>query len=40
MVVNVEKTKIMIVTTWQKWQHLDKTDVNICTKGDKPQWSK
>ena len=35
MVVNVEKnTKIMIVTTRQKWQHLDKTDVN---KGDKLQ---
>ena len=35
MVVNVEKTKIMIVRSSQKWQHLDKTDVN--TKGDKLQ---
>ena len=34
MVVNVEKTKIMIVTTRQKWQHLDKTNVNVCIKGD------
>ena len=37
IVVNVEKTKIMIVTTRQKWQHLDKTDANICIKGDKLQ---
>ena len=36
MVVNVEKTKIKIVTTRQKWQHLDKTDVNICIKGETP----
>ena len=34
MVVNVEKIKTMIVTTRQKWQHLDKSDVNICIKGD------
>ena len=34
MVINVEKTKIMIVKTWQKWQHLDKMDINICMKGD------
>ena len=27
----------MIGTTRQKWQHLDKTDVNICIKGDKLQ---
>ena len=32
MVVNVEKTKIMIVTTRQKWQHLDQPD-----EGDKLQ---
>ena len=37
MVVNVEKTNIVIVTTRQKWQHLDKTDINICIKGDKLQ---
>ena len=39
MVVNVEKTKIMTVTTRQKWQHLDKTDISICIsiKGDKLQ---
>jgi len=37
MVINVEKTKIMIVITRQKWQHLDKTDVNICINGDKLQ---
>ena len=34
MVVNVEKNNIMIVTTRQKWQHLDKTDINICIKRD------
>ena len=32
MVVNVEETKIMIVTTRQKWQHLDQPD-----EGDKLQ---
>ena len=37
MVINVEKTKIMIVTTWQKWQHFDKKDINICIKSDKLQ---
>ena len=37
MVVNVEKPKIMFVTTRQKWQHLDKTDVNMFIKGDKLQ---
>jgi len=37
MVVNTEKTKVMVVTIWQKWQHLDKTNVNICIKGDKLQ---
>ena len=34
MVVNVEKNKIMIVMTRQKWQHLNKTDVNTCINGD------
>ena len=33
----LKKTKIMIVTTRQKWQHLDKMDVNMCIKGDKLQ---
>ena len=37
MVVNFEKPKIMFVTTRPKWQHLDKTDVNMCIKGDKLQ---
>ena len=37
MGVNFDKTKIMIITTQQKWQHLDKTDVNMCTKGHKLQ---
>ena len=37
MVVNVEKPKIMFVTTRQIWQHLDKTDVDICIKGDELQ---
>ena len=37
MVVNVEKTKIMIVTNLQKWQYLDKTNGNVCIKGDKLQ---
>ena len=36
MVINVEETKIMIVTTRQKWQHVDRTEINIC-KGDKLQ---
>ena len=31
------KNRIMIVTTRQKWQHLDKMDINICIKGDKLQ---
>ena len=35
MVVNVEKNKIMIFMTRQKWQHLSKMDVNICIKADK-----
>lgn len=37
MVINAEKTKIMIITTRQKCQHLDKTDIEICIKGDKLQ---
>ena len=37
MVVNVEKTKIMIVTPRRKWQHLDKTDVS---REIKSMWSK
>ena len=35
MVVNIEKSKVMIVTTRQHWQPFDKTDINICIKGDK-----
>ena len=37
MVVNFEKSKIMIVTTRHKWHHLDITDVNVCIEGDKLQ---
>ena len=37
MVINVEKIKVKIVTTWKKRQHLDKTDINIYIKGDKLQ---
>ena len=35
IVVNVEKTKTTIVT--QKWQHLEKMDLQLCIKGDKLQ---
>ena len=29
MVINAEKTKIMLITTRQKWQHLHKTDPDV-----------
>ena len=29
MVINAEKTKMMLVTTRQKWQHLHKTDPDV-----------
>ena len=45
MVINAEKTKIMIITTRQKWQYLDKNDINICnyfypSRETNSMWSK
>ena len=37
MVINVEKTKIMIITTRQKWLYLDTTDPDVWIKGDQLQ---
>ena len=37
MVINVEKTKIMIIITQQNWQYLDTTDPDVWIKGDKLQ---
>ena len=39
MVINVEKTKIMIIMNRQKWQHLDKKDINASRKTNS-KWSK
>ena len=33
----LKKTKVVIVTTRQKWQHINKKDVNVCIKEDKLQ---
>ncbi len=37
MVINAEKTKIMLITTRQKWQHLPTTDPNVHINGENIQ---